>query len=184
MIAATPVWRVTAIDSDHRRRDGYQWLGVGVHQRRAAAVGGHAGPCPAARRHVSSTGLARRCTIAVCRRDAGVADPQVSETVVCDTRARAPSGQRRRIRARRAGLDCTPAADPPRRAAPRAGCPRGSSLGAAPRSRRCIGKPRIGAAAGATVRPPPRPRRSALSEFPFALDSLQGGTVLEAGRVP
>ena len=28
----------------------------GVHQRRAAAVGGHAGPCPAARRHVSSTG--------------------------------------------------------------------------------------------------------------------------------
>ena len=40
----------------HRRRDGYHRLGVRVHQRRAAAVGGHAGTCPAARRHVSSTG--------------------------------------------------------------------------------------------------------------------------------
>ena len=72
-----------------------------------------------------------------CLRDAGVADQHVSQTVVCDRRARAPSGQRRRTRARRAGPDCTPAADPPRRAAPRVGCPRGSSLGAAPRSRRC-----------------------------------------------
>ena len=27
-------------------------------------------------------------------------------------------------------------------------------------------------------------RETGLSEFPFALDSLQGGTVLEAGRVP
>ena len=39
----------------HRRRDGYQRRGVGVHQCRAAAGGGHAGPYPAARRHVSST---------------------------------------------------------------------------------------------------------------------------------
>ena len=32
-----------------------------------------------------------------CLRDAGVADPPVSQTAVCDTRAKTPSGTRRRV---------------------------------------------------------------------------------------
>ena len=34
---------------------------------------------------------------AIRLRDAGVADQHLSQTVVCDTRARAPSGERRRV---------------------------------------------------------------------------------------
>ena len=59
-----------SISRVHCRRDGYHRLGVGVHQHRAAAVGGHAGalPCCAVTRKFH--GLARRCTIAVRLRGA------------------------------------------------------------------------------------------------------------------